>query len=67
MTRCDGCNDVLPVRVLHLETRLPELRADDPPRVFVLCTECYVHIRTGYQRDRDRRAANLYQGPTIYG
>lgn len=47
--KCAGCGDSL----------LPKLEVDheqlERQPVFVLCQECYVHIRLGYQRDRDRR------------
>lgn len=53
--KCAACRDTIPeLRLLADPAHLEEHPA------FVLCEPCYIHIRTGYQRDRDRRARATY-------
>lgn len=48
--RCAGCGEVQSDVKVHASPA----RLEETP-IFVLCEPCYVAIRTGYQRDRDRR------------
>lgn len=58
--RCAGCGE----RLSDVKLVASPARLEEQP-VFVLCEPCYVHIRRGYQRDRDRRAAHQDLPPEL--
>jgi hypothetical protein len=63
VVRCAACGDVIPgVRLVADPGELEE------HPVFVLCEQDYILIRSGYQRDRDRRARATYAaGQAAFG
>lgn len=62
MIRCSTCAEI--VRPTLIDEQLRTLL--EAQQLFLLCRECYVQVRVGYQRDRDLRAGKRpYQTPTI--
>lgn len=51
LVKCAGCGELQVGYQLEAERKTLEDRM-----IFVLCEPCYIHIRKGYQRDRDLRA-----------